>query len=246
MKLQIVLLVLAVFIIGAVAEAEESELRVAVLTGGHGFEEGAFLDVFEAQKDIAYTHIPLNKRDGFLEEKDIADYDVFVLYNMSAKITESQKAAFLKCLELGKGFVILHHAIANYPQWPLYPEIINARYFLAPAEWRGKPRERSEYTHDVQVPVHVEDPKHPITQGLDDFTIHDEVYRKWCFISGARVLLTTEHPESGKEICWVRDFANSKVCFLQLGHGPEAYANPSFRRVVARAIQWSAGRDPEV
>ena len=90
------------------------------------------------QKDIVFSHIALKKKDGFVEKTDIDKYDAFVLYNMSENITNDQKEAFLSCLEQGKGFVVIHHAIANYPQWPIYPEIIGAGYFLKAMEWRGK------------------------------------------------------------------------------------------------------------
>ena len=40
----------------------------------------------------------------------------------------------------------------------------------------------------------------------------------------------------------MRDVAagTSPVAYLQPGHGPTAYANPNFRRLLANAIRWAA------
>jgi type 1 glutamine amidotransferase len=59
---------------------------------------------------------------------------------------------------------------------------------------------------------------------------------------GSDVLLTTVHPESMKTIAWTRQYKNARVFCYQSGHDNQAYANPNFRKVVARGIHWLAGR----
>jgi len=224
------------------AEDRPAKLRVALLTGGHSFEGKPFLEVFQGFEGMDVKHIALGKEDGFLERGAAKDYDVFVLYNMSARIPESQRKSLLDSMERGAGFVVLHHAIANYPDWPEYANLIGAKYFLEAMPWQGAAHEKSEYTHDIEMPVHVEDAAHPIAKDLSDFTIHDEVYRKWLFYPDSHLLLSSTHPLSDKAIGWTRLHAKSKWCFLQLGHGPEAYGNPNFRILSERAILWTAGR----
>jgi type 1 glutamine amidotransferase len=96
------------------------------------------------------------------------------------------------------------------------------------------------YRHGVEVWVVVVDRDHPITRGLEDFTIHDEIY--WGYRVGADVhpLLTTTHPKSGKPLMWTRTEGRSRVVFLQLGHDHLAYGNPAYRELVARSIAWAA------
>jgi type 1 glutamine amidotransferase len=31
-----------------------------------------------------------------------------------------------------------------------------------------------------------------------------------------------------------------KVIYIQLGHGPSAYSNPNYRKLIQQAIEWSA------
>jgi len=227
---------------GAWGEDATAKLNVGVVVGGHGFEEKPFFAMFEENPAITFTVLPKEKKEEVFADVTDWPYDVLVLYNMTGAIPETCRENFLKLLNRGMGLVILHHAIANYPDWPEYRKILGAKYFLEATEIDGVQYPRSEYTHGLDFKVHVEDPNHPITQGISDFTIHDEVYRKWILDPGNHVLLTTDCPESAKELCWTRDYAKSKVCFLQLGHGPEAHTNPNYRELVARAIQWTAGR----
>ena len=81
---------------------------------------------------------------------------------------------------------------------------------------------------------------HPVTSGLSNFVIHDEIY--WGFRVGPDItpLLTTSHAKSGKPLAWARTEKKSRVVFIQLGHGPEAFANSNYRRLVAQSIRWAA------
>jgi len=88
----------------------------------------------------------------------------------------------------------------------------------------------------------VKDKGHPIVQGMTDFTIHDETYKNSEFEPDNHVLLSTDEPSSDEYICWVRSYGKARVCYIQLGHGPAAYANADYRRLVAQAIRWSARR----
>jgi hypothetical protein len=79
-----------------------------------------------------------------------------------------------------------------------------------------------------------------VTAGVSDFPIRDEIY--WGFRAGKDItpLITTDNAKSGKPLGWARTEGNSKVVYLQLGHGPEAYANPNYRKLVAQSIQFVA------
>ena len=104
----------------------------------------------------------------------------------------------------------------------------------------GAVSDKVGYQHDVDVPVTIVAKDHPVTAGLNDFTIHDEIY--WGFRVGSSVtpLLTTAHPRSGKPLAWTRTQGKSRVVYLQLGHDHLAYQNPNFRQLIARSIRWVA------
>ncbi|HNR29283.1 MAG TPA: ThuA domain-containing protein [Candidatus Hydrogenedentes bacterium] len=243
--------VLLCALLAAGVRAEDNEgtgkdgepINVAVVTGGHGFDEPAFLALFASLENVHHTHLPQKKGSEFLE--DIADwpYDVVVLYNMSRGISEKRRANFEALLDRGVGLVVLHHAIANYPEWPGYAAIIGGSYFFEETTRDSVTYPRSEYTHDAEIRVKIEDAGHPVTRGVEDFTIVDETYRKWVYDAGNHLLLSTDHAESNRELAWTREAAGRRVCVIQPGHGPEVFSDAAYRRLVAQAIRWVARRE---
>ena len=216
------------------------KLRVLVVTGGHGYDKKKFPKTFEGHDDIEF------KIQGGSPFENISDwkYDAMVLYNFKQRISETQRANFLKLLKKGVGLVVMHHAIAAYPGWLEFEKIIGATYVLKAVERDGVKYARPVWKHGVDMKIHVEDPSHPITKGLADFEIKDETYKKWVYHSGNHLLLSTDNKLSNKQIAWTRFYGKARVFFIQLGHGPQAFSDKSYRRVIAQAIRWSAGRLP--
>ena len=222
--------------------AGEAKTKALIITGGHAFESEPFFQVFREIPDITFAAAEHGKTNASAwEREDLASFDVVVLYDMPKNITPVQKARFLSLFERGTGLVVLHHALCSFQDWPEYERIIGGRYPQPP---KGQPpvSDKVGYQHDVELPVTILDPKHPITTGLKDFVIHDEIYWGFRVSDDVHPLLTTTHPKAGKPLMWTRSEGKSRVVFLQLGHDHFAYENPSFRELVARSIRWAAGR----
>jgi type 1 glutamine amidotransferase len=217
-------------------------LKVAVLTGGHGFEHDSFFTLFKGYDDIEYVEVQLKDHSEIFEDISKWDYDVIVLYNMTQEMSPQRQKNFIKLLNQGVGLVALHHTMGAFQAWPEYRKIIGAKYYLKPIEENGVERRASTYKHDVDINVHIVDTSHPITRGMSDFQIHDETYNYCGFEKDNHVLLTTDHPENNKSIAWVRRYGKARVCGIQLGHDSAAYANPNFRQLIIRSIRWTAGR----
>lgn len=64
--------------------------------------------------------------------------------------------------------VFLHHGAASWPTWPEYADIIGARFHFLPGEFNGKSYPGSGYRFRTRQTITVEDPNHPITDGLGD------------------------------------------------------------------------------
>ena len=219
------------------ARAEDKRIKVLLVTGGHGFEVESFFKIFADNPEITYTAAKHGKAADVYDRDDLLTYDVAVLYDMPKTITDEQKTKFRGLLQKGTGLVVLHHALVSYPDWPEYEALIGGGYSQAD-EKSGK----AGYQHDVDIPVQIVANDHPITRGLADFMIHDEIY--WGFRVGPNVvpLLKTTQPKSGNPIAWVNPHEKNRVVYLQLGHGPTAYEHPQYRELVARSIRWAAGK----
>ncbi|MGC8846266.1 MAG: ThuA domain-containing protein, partial [Candidatus Hydrogenedens sp.] len=179
----------------------------------------------------------------FFDNDKYKDFDTIVLYNFHHKISKKQQKNFLDMLNSGKKIIVMHHALSAFPDWNEFSKIIGAKYFLEDMEWEGKKYERSKYKHDIKIPVHVVDKNHPITQGVEDFEEIDEVYSQFYISPDVHVLLTTNHPDSASFLAWVNKYSNSEVFFMQLGHGPQIFANEQFRKLISNAIKWSVEKN---
>jgi type 1 glutamine amidotransferase len=218
------------------------KIKAVVVVGGHDYEEKPFFSLFDGYDDIEYTKFQLKDDSELFEDISGWDYDVIVLFNMTQKISPKRQENFIKLLNQGTGLVALHHTMCSWQDWPQYKKIIGTKYYLKETTEEGVTHPAATYKHDVDMKVHIEDSKHPITRGLNDFTVHDEAYKNCGFQKDNRILLTTDHPDSDKTIGWTRRYGKANVCTIQLGHGPQGYADPPYRELIARAIRWSAGK----
>ena len=227
------------------AAAPAKKISVAIITGGHGFNQPEFLKLFEGYDDIAATQCPQKTGGELFDDISNFNYDVIVLYNFNQKISEKQQENFLKLMDRGTGLLILHHANGAYNNWPEFWKIAGVTYHFGPWEDDGKQMQRSSAKAGVTFKIHVADPNHPITKGIADYEMVDETYGRTSVDPSVRALLTTEEPSSDKTIGWVKTYRKSNVCYLQSGHDPKAYSNPNYRTMVARAVRWVAGKLPE-
>ena len=250
--------------------------NVLLVTKGHPYERQPFYDVFEAMKDVEYTLVEQPAARALFTPEQAEPYDAYVLYDMPGirfgpggpayeTPAEDYVLQFERLLDSGQGFVFLHHAIAGWPSWPRYADIIGGRFLYTPGELRGVPRIDSGYRHEV---THVVDvvADHPVTQGVPTFfEITDELYLYEVFESDVTPLLTSRHEfvaenfysarqvvEEGKMfsndgwshpvgsnlIGWCKTEGASRIVYLQCGDDPVAYASAQFQRLVHNAINW--------
>jgi len=231
----------------AAAAADQSKnstplIRVLVITGGHEFEKEQFFKVFKDNREITFQSVEHPDAYSLLKAEAAKQYDVIVMYDFNQKISDEAKADFVARLKEGKGLVVLHHAIATYPDWPEYWKIIGARYYLQKTVVDGMEKARSAYKHGVDFTIHVADPEHPVTRGVNDYKIHDETYKWFDVAKECHPLLTTEEPESNPVIAWAKTYEKARVFYMQSGHDHFAYENPEFQQILKQAIRWTAGK----
>lgn len=219
---------------------ESNKMKILIITGGHDFEREQFFAMFESFKNIKFTTVK-HPWANYSFQPGIADsFDVFVFYDMYQEINDSQKEAFLKLLRQGKGMVFLHHSLASYQDWAEFEKIIGGRYYLNDRKIKDKIFPKSTYKHDEEIDVRVVDVNHPVTRGLRNFRIHDEVYGDFTVLPDVKPLLETNHPQSGKTIAWTNSYGKSKIVYIQSGHDHLAYENENYQKLVFQSIEWVA------
>jgi type 1 glutamine amidotransferase len=256
---------------------------ILLVTKGHPFEWTPFFGMFDAMDRVAWTHVEQPAAQALFNVEQAARYDAFVLYDMPGirfhpdrgpdflEPGEAYRRRFLELLEDGHGFVFLHHAIAGWPAWEQYADILGGRFLYLPGTLRGRDRQDSGYRHEVDHEVRVV-ARHPVTEGVPErFRITDELYLFEVFEDDVEPLLVSDHRfeadnfysaahavrdhvmfsndgwqhEAGSNLIgWTRTHGSSRIVYLQCGDDARAYANSSYQRLVRNAIAWVSEVSP--
>ena len=222
------------------SSASPGKVRVLLITGGHAFETNEFFQVFKDNPEITFQAVQHPKAYAMFKDSAASQYDVIVTYDFNQQIPDEAKTELIARLKDGKGLVVMHHAIAAYPDWPEYWKIIGAHYYLAPTVVDGVEKKRSAYEHGRHFRIHVADPQHAVTRGVKDYDIVDETYKWFDVAKDCHPLLTTEDPESNPVIAWAKTYEKARVVYMESGHDHLAYENPAFQQVLRQAIEWTA------
>lgn len=255
--------------------------NILLVTKGHPFEREPFFEVFDTMEGVDWTHVEQPAAQALFTVKQAAAYDAYVMYDMPGirftgvgapeflEPDPEYQANFLELVEAGHGFVFLHHAVAGWPAWEEYAEIVGGRFLYMPGSLRGKDYPDSGYRHSVEHNVSVV-AEHPVTEGLPpSFSITDELYLFEVFADSVQPLLASdydfkrdnfysaakavaeqkmfnndgwEHEPGSNLIGWAHERGNSRIVYLQCGDDAVAYANPHFRALVRNAISWVSQR----
>ncbi len=221
--------------------ATPGKLRVLVTYGGHAFEKQPFWAMWDRLPGIVYRKAQLPQAADLLKPGLQKDYEVIVRYDMVKRLTPRQRADFVALLKSGIGLVCLHHNLGAQDDWAELRNIIGGKYLHTAITIGGKKYGPSEYSEGQDMRVTVADRRHPITAGIDDFKIHDEAYRKFYLAPDSHVLLTVDHPKCDRGVAWVHQYGKSRVFYLMFGHGPSAWQNPNYSRLLVNGIRWAAG-----
>ncbi len=215
-------------------QAPRNRPRCLVVTGGHEFES-EFYSLFDHGK-LDWDHAASNTEAFARDIRDL--YDVVVLYDMSTRIDKAPRANLRAFVESGKGLVVLHHAIADYGGWDWWVrEVVGGKYLLEP----DGELPASTYLHDVDLFVRPAE-SHPITSGIGPIHIRDETYKGMWISPEVKVILETDEQTSDRALAWISPYDKSRVVCIQPGHDRLAFLHPAYRKLVERAILWSAGR----
>jgi type 1 glutamine amidotransferase len=215
------------------------KIKTAVVTGRHPFDVPAFHTLFRSLPGIDFY--PQHLEDFVTDAGKVRDwYDVVVFYNFHQETPGDvqgwyEKAAKESLERLGEtrqGILLLHHALLAFKGSPLWSELT------------GVQERTFGFFMNQSLRVHVANAEHPITRGLSDWDMVDETYTMADAmpVDGNTILLTVDHPQSMKTLAWTRQYRNARVFCWQSGHDGQTFANPHFRTVMARGIEWLAGQ----
>jgi hypothetical protein len=255
--------------------------RLLTIARGHPYERDAFAGLFETLADFDVCHVEQPLAQRLLGPGAADEFDAIVCYDMpgvdftaadAPRLVEPGagfKEDFLAMLDAGIGLVFMHHAIASWPAWPKFAEIIGARFHYRPGTLRGEHWPDSGYRHEVRHQLRKAG-EHPVTAGLpEEFEMVDELYlcpvfeedvipllrsdfdfRDDNFYSAARAVAGDmysrdgwSHPPGSDFVAWATRRGNSPIVYLQGGDDSAAMGDTHFRRLVENAVRWVSSED---
>ncbi|MFI6712301.1 ThuA domain-containing protein [Nonomuraea sp. NPDC050478] len=148
--------------------------------------------------------------------------------------SQSARARLAAHLEAGGGVLGMHTASICFDDWPEWGRALGAAWVWGRSHHPpiGPAVEvRPEYGHEL-------------VDGLDPFTVVDEVYGDLERTPGTVPLLTAAQPtgpdtHSRHPLLWAREHAGGRIVYDALGHHPPSYEVPEHREILRRAIHWT-------
>lgn len=256
-----------------------ADKNLLVIARGHPYERDTIAAVFDTFESYNWSLVEQPAAQRLLQPSLVDDYEVCVCYDMpGVDFTQSDDPpgrvqpssamtdSYLAMLDKGMGMVFLHHALAAWPAWPTYAEIVGGRFHYRGGELRGVGYPDSGYRHEVSHTLRVAK-DHPVTAGLpEQFEMTDELYLCPVFEDDIEPLLYSDygfesenfysaslavggqmfsregwqHPKGSNVVGWVKHYRNSPIVYLQGGDDARAWNNPHYRQLLKNAIDWVA------
>lgn len=255
---------------------KDESKNLLIVTRGHPFERDNFFSMIDTL-GCDWSHIEHPAAQSFFKKDNLKKFDAVLFYDMPGlnfeEINDDSKFLinppkefkndFLERLNEGLGCVFLHHSIAGWPLWDEYSNIIGGKFLYKSADIRGKKSSDSGYRHFVNYKISsVSD--HPITKGINDFQIEDELYLFNVFEEDINPILKSdykfirdnfysasnalngemnsnegwEHSDGSNIVGWTKYYKKSAITYLQFGDGVKSYENKSVRLLLKRSIDW--------
>ncbi len=220
--------------------------KVLILSGGqrehHGYREQA-LYLAGILENTRRFQVTITEDAAVVETPSLAKYDLIILTadrrDPEFKFSLGQQKAILNYVRSGHGFVSIHGADNAAPDWlPEWKQMLGGVYSHV-----GLPDGKAIKGHYT---VKLLDPSSPITAGMADFELNDELYSNMQMLPDVKPLATIDHIGKTWPVAWTWTFGTGRVFHTSLGHrdfGPNKYdplTDPNLTQMVLRGVEYAA------
>ena len=234
-------------------KSNKNAAKVLLMCGGqrqhHGYRDQAVF-LSKLLENTGRIEVTICEDAALLETPALAKYDLLMITadrrDPEFKLTGAQQQAIFDFVRGGKGYVCIHGA-DNMPtdltdeQTTNWKELMGGIY-----SHKGQPDGRAivgDYT------VHIADTAHPITQGLADFKLHDELYSNMQMLPKVKPLATIDYKGATWPVAWTSTFGKGKVFHTSLGHRgwketdeKDPLRDSNVSKLVVQGTEWVLGR----
>jgi type 1 glutamine amidotransferase len=168
-------------------------------------------------------------------ETALKAYDVIVFTIFSRRIAMLPGQAqenLLNFVKGGKGFFVQHLATASFAKWEEFGKLCGRKWVMG-TSGHGP---RAVFTAKVV------DKEHPITAGMEDFKVDDELYAKLQGTGDINVLVEADSDWSNKTepLVFTLSYGKGRTVHNAFGHDRKALMTPNVQKIIARGVEWAA------
>jgi len=225
---------------GLAAEAAKPGLIKALLITGDDVSAHPWREISETTREILVDSgrfdVKVCEDPLILESQNaIEAYDVivFTIFSQRVPVLSDQAQEHLLAFVKGvKGFFVQHLASASFPQWEEFGRLCGRKWVMG-TSGHG-PRS------DIQARVVAKD--HPITAGLTDFTVNDELYARLQGTGTINVLVQADSDwsKATEPLVFTLDYGKGRTVHNAFGHDRKALMTPAVQKIIARGVEWAA------
>jgi type 1 glutamine amidotransferase len=146
---------------------------------------------------------------------------------------EAAEQGLLDFVHEGGGLLFFHSSTSAFYTWPAFKQLSTGTWILD-STWHGP------ISH---VRVSIQNQEHPITSGLVDFTLRDELWinaeqNEAFTVLGTAVNLEEDTGE--QPAIFVGSYGKGRIFHTILGHDATALRNEGYQKLILRAAEWAS------
>jgi len=224
----------------AMAAEKPAQIKVLLIAGDDVAPFHDWREISEKTREVLAGSDRFDVRvseDPLILESDAAlkNYDVIVLtmfHRGTPKMTDQAKENLLNFVKGGKGFYVQHLASASFPDWAEFGKLCGRKWVM------GTSGHGPRSVFDAKIVKK----DHPITKGMKDFKIFDELYAKLQGDEQIEVLVSAYSDWSEKEepLVFTRPYGKGRSVQNAFGHDFKAILHPSMQQLIRNGVEWAA------
>jgi len=161
------------------------------------------------------------------------DVIVFTIFSRKVKMLPGQaRENLLNFVKGGKGFFVQHLASASFGKWEEFGKLCGRKWVMGTSGHGPRAVFKAEIANK----------EHPITAGLGDFDVDDELYAKLQGTGDINVLVTADSEWSKKTepLVFTLSYGKGRTVHNAFGHDRKALMTPNVQKIIARGVEWAA------
>ena len=229
--------VVSVFCVTAGAAQKPAKIKALLITGA---DVGAhpWREMSETTREILVksgrVDVKVCEDPHILEsETALKSYDVIVFMIYSRPMIPGRaQENLLNFVKGGKGFFVQHLATASFAEWEEFGKLCGRKWVMGTSG------------HGPRVPFEakVVNNEHPITKGMGNFKVDDELYAKLQGTGKINVLVEADSDWSKKTepLIFTQSYGKGRTVHNAFGHDRKALMTPSVQKIITRGVEWAA------